>query len=138
MARNISAQEAARRLAGAGFTFADRYAQGVEGKGDEWQRGAAGSVANYAAGIQKALAEKAFERGVQRASANRYNEGVRTKGVNNWPSGMQLAESRYVEGVQPFTGLWDQTLPTPRGPKGSPNNLKRMSENVARFQQAKK
>lgn len=138
MPKNISPQEAARRLASAGFQFADRYADGVEGKGSEWQRGASAAEGNYTAGIQKALAEDAFSKGVSRAGATRYDDGVRTKGVQNWPTGMQLAEDRYIEGVAPFTGLWDAALPTPRGPKGSPANLKRMNENVQRFQNAKR
>ncbi len=138
MSKNISVQEAASRLSSAGFNFADRYQSGVEGKGGEWQRGAAAAEGNYQAGIQKALAEKSFGKGVSRAGATRYDDGVRTKGVNNWPTGMQLAEDRYIEGVTPFQGLWDAALPTPRGPKGSPANLKRMTENVQRFQAAKK
>lgn len=138
MPRNISPQEAAKRLSSAGFNFADRYQQGVSNKGADWQRGAAAASGNYNAGIQKALADNAFSKGVQRASASRYDDGVRTKGVNNWPTGMQLAENRYVEGVQPFTNLWNSALPTQRGPKGSPQNLKRMTENVSRFQAAKK
>ena len=138
MPRGISPQEAAKRLASAGFNFADRYQSGVANKGSEWQRGASGAADNYKAGGQKSLAENAFSKGVQRAGANRYDEGVRTKGVNNWPTGMQLAENRYAEGVAPFAGLWDAALPTPRGPKGSPANLQRMTANVARFQSAKK
>lgn len=138
MARNISPQEAARRLASAGFNFADRYASGVEGKGSEWQRGASAAEGNYTQGIQRALSENAYKKGVDRASSSRYDEGVRTKGVNNWPTGMQLSEDRYIEGVQPYAGLWDAALPTPRGPKGSPANLKRMAENVQRFQAAKR
>jgi len=138
MPRNISPQEAAKRLSAAGFNFADRYQSGVSNKGSDWQRGASAAAGNYAAGIQKSLAENGFAKGVQRASASRYDEGVRTKGVNNWPTGMQLAENRYVEGVQPFANLWDAALPTPRGPKGSPANSKRMSENVGRFLAAKK
>ena len=138
MAKNISPQEAAKRLASAGFNFADRYQQGTQNKGADWQRGAAGAAGNYAAGIQKSLAEGAFAKGVQRASASRYDEGVRTKGAANWPTGMQLAENRYVEGVQPFTGLWGASLSTPRGPKGSPANMQRMTQNVERFKAAKK
>ena len=135
---NISPQEAAKRLASAGFNFADRYQQGTQNKGAEWARGAAGASANYAAGVQKSLAEGGFAKGVSRAGSSRYDEGVRTKGAANWPTGMQLAENRYIEGVQPFTGLWDAALSTPRGPKGSPANLTRMQDNVKRFQAAKK
>ena len=138
MAKGISVQEAGKRLAAAGFAFADRYSRGVQGKGSDWQRGASGAAANFQAGVQKALADGAFQKGVQKAGANRYDEGVRVKGAQNWPSGMQLAENRYQEGVQPFTGLWDAALPTPRGARGSAANLSRMTENVKRFSAAKK
>ena len=138
MAKNISPQEAAKRLASAGFNFADRYQKGVANKGADWQRGAAAAAPNYAAGVQKALADNRFAKGVQAASASNYDEGVRNKGVNNWPTGMQLAENRYTEGVAPFTSLWNTALGTPRGPKGSPANLQRMTQNVERFKAAKK
>ena len=138
MARNISAQEAAKRLANAGFTHAARYAEGTANKGSEWQRGSTGGAANFAAGISKAVADGRFAKGVAKAGSARYDEGVRTKGAQNWPTGMQLGESRYIEGIGPFQGLWDQQLPTPGGAKNSPANMARMNENVKRFQLAKK
>lgn len=137
MARNISPQEAARRLSQAGFSYADRYRQGTQGKGNEWQAGAAAGTENYEQGVQKALAENRYEEGVSRAGGGRYDEGVRTKGVQNWPTGMQTADRRYMEGIQPFTSLWNAPLSTPRGVSGSPANITRMTENVKRFQEAK-
>ena len=91
MAKGISAQEAAKRLASAGFSNADRYISGTQNKGAEWQRGAGAASGNYAAGIQKALADNRFAKGVAAASGARYDEGVRTKGAQNWPTGMQLS-----------------------------------------------
>jgi len=129
----VTPQEAARRLENAGFSFADRYEQGTQGKGQEWESGARRGEDNYKTGVQRALQEGAFGKGVQRAGASRYEQGVQNKGVNNWPTGMQTAGDRYQEGVQPFTSLWDQELSTKRGARRSSANIQRVQENIQRF-----
>ena len=135
---SVTPQAAAKRLADAGFNFGDRYRAGATGKGSKWQQGATGAEANYEAGVAKSLSEKRYGKGVSGAGASAYDEGVRVKGVNNWGPGMQAASSKYQRKVQPFTSLWDQSLPTPRGARGSAANFTRMTENAKRFSDAKK
>src|SRR3990167_1321858 len=127
---SVSPQEAAKRLADAGFNFGDRYRAGATGKGSKWQQGASSASENYKAGISKALSENRFEKGVSDAGASSYDEGERSKGANNWGPGMQAGQSKYLRKIQPFSGLWDTSLPTPRGARGSAANFSRMSENA--------
>jgi len=136
MPRGISPAEAAARLSAAGSASQDRYQKGTAGKGNAWLSGASASEANYQAGVQAAIGKKKFSSGVQRAGATAYDQGVQNKGALNWSTGMQFASTNYQKGVQKVASLWNQPLSTPRGPKGSPNNLKRMTDNVQRFQQA--
>lgn len=136
MAKGISVQEAASRLAEAGIRLSDRYARGASGKGSKWAAGAAKAGTNYQEGISRALAEKKFEKGVSEAGPTAYDQGVQTKGINNWGSGMQVAGDKYARKTQKFAALWNQPLPTPRGARRSAANLKRMQDNVARFQNA--
>ena len=129
-------QEAAGRLSEAGIRLSDRYARGASGKGSKWAAGAGRAGANYQEGISRALAEKKFEKGVQDAGPSAYDAGVSLKGVNNWGTGMQTAGDKYVRKTQKFAQLWNQPLATPRGSRRSAANLKRIQENVARFQAA--
>lgn len=129
----ISANEAARRFSDAGFARSDRYQEGTEGKGSEWAASKQRAAANFTPAMQAALQEKRYEKGLEKADASDYDRGVRDKGVQNWSTGMSAAGPKYQERIQPFTGLWDQNLPTGRGPKRSASNIKRMTENVQRF-----
>lgn len=133
MAKGISLEEAARRLESAGTNFADRYEAGTRGKGGAWFSQASSAGKNFEAGIRRAITENKFEKGVREAGAESYEAGVRNKGVTNWPTGMSVAGEKYQRKTEKFSRLWGAALPTPRGARRSPNNLKRMAENVDRF-----
>jgi len=134
----VSVQEAASRFQSAGFERADRYQQGTVGKGSAWVGSKARAKANWAPGIQQAIADKAFDRGLDATDANAYEAGVRDKGIANWGTGMQAGSAKYQAKIQKFSGLWGAALPTARGPKRSGANLKRMTENAQRFIDAAK
>ena len=136
MAKGISLQEAANRLTEAGIRLSDRYARGASGKGGRWLQGAGAAQSNYEQGVSASIAAKSYSKGVQGAGASSYDQGVQGKGVANWPTGMQFAGDKYVRKSQKFASLWNAPLATPRGPRRSPSNLKRMQENVDRFQKA--
>jgi len=134
--KGISVAEAANRLTSAGIQFGDRYLKGASGKGGKWQSGASAAEGNYKEGVSKALASGAFGKGVSAAGASAYDQGVSQKGGLNWGTGMQAGGAKYQKNTAKFANLWTQPLSTPRGARGSANNMKRMSDNVARFQQA--
>ena len=115
----------------------ERYRRGASGKGGKWQTGAGAAEQNFQEGIQRALATKAFSKGVSEAGASAYDQGVANKGVNNWGTGLQVSGDKYARKTGKYAALWNQPLATPRGAKRSASNLKRMTDNVARFIAAK-
>lgn len=129
----ITVTEAARRLAESGTVAGRRYQDGVRGKGSDWQAGAAAGEDNFVAGIQRAISEGSFGKGVAEAGAQAYTEGVENKGVRNFPQGLASAGPKYMRKVQKFAGLWGSPLPTPRGAKRSGANLQRVQENIQRM-----
>lgn len=135
---SISPSEAASRFRNAGFERADRYQTGTDGKGSEWAGSKSRAKANYAPAMQQALQDGSYGKGLDKADASDYDRGVREKGVQNWGTGMQAGADKYQERIQTFANLWDQDLPTARGPKRSQANLKRMTENAMRFIEAAK
>lgn len=133
---SVSAREAAERFSSAAITNSDRYRQGAVGKGSKWKSASARAKTNFVTGMQEALASKSYEKGYDNADANDYDRGVETKGVQNWGTGVQASQDKYEERIAPFERLWGEELPTARGAKRSQANLKRMTENVMRFQKA--
>lgn len=136
MARGISASEAASRLEQSGFNNQDRYSKGVSGKGSLWASRTSASETSWQAGVQDAIAKKKFSKGVSDSGPSGYEQAVTSKGVQNWPTGMQQAGSKYQKKIAKFQPLWDQSLPTPRSNKRSPQNLKRIQDNIDRFVRA--
>jgi len=73
----------------------------------------------WAASVQQAAANNTFATQVQKAGTGAWKNGVATKGVARYPSGVTAAQGKYQTDVQPyFTALQNLTLP-PRGVKGS-------------------
>lgn len=128
-------EQAASRFGSAGFERASRYQEGTAGKGAAWESSKARAKVNFAPAMQEALQKDAFGKGLDKAKGSDYDRGVQDKGVTNWGTGMQAGSQKYRERIQPFTNLWGAALPTAKGPRRSPNNLKRMQENVQRFVQ---
>ena len=129
----ISIQEAKTRFQEAGISRSDRFEEGTRGKGAKWEGAKTRAKTNYAPAMAEALAKKAFDKGLDKASGSDYDKGIRDKGVGNWQTGMQTGDDNYAKGVAPFVGLWDADLATAKGPRRSAANIKRMNENVARF-----
>ena len=125
--------QAMQRFEEAGISRTDRYQTGVQGKGQKWAASKARAKSNYVPAMQEALSKNSYEKGLDKADASDYDQGVQGKGVANWGVGMQAGASKYQQGVQKYANLWDQNLPTERGPRRSAANLKRMTENVQRF-----
>ena len=121
------------RFSEAGFARSDRYEAGTRGKGSKWASTKERAKTNWAPAMQEALSKGAYGKGLDKADAGSYDSGIRDKGVNNWPSGMQASGEKFAKGVTPFVSLWNAELPTPAGGRRSPANIKRMTENVTRF-----
>lgn len=131
-------QQAKERFEQAGLTMGNRYIEGAQGKGSEWASQAVARKANWVQGVQQAVNKDSYSSGIREAGAAAYDRGVEQKGETNWSSGMQIGSAKYESKVSKFASLWSQKLPTPRGVAGSPENRKRIDENIARFQNAAK
>ena len=131
-----SLQQAKDRFGDAGFSRVGRYEEGAKGKGAKWEGSKARAALNYAPAMQEALQKKSFDKGLEKATAADFDKGIRDKGVNNWPVGMQAGAEKFANRIAPFVPLWDQALPTASGNRRSAANIKRMTENVERFVKA--
>jgi len=101
------------------------YEQGVKNPRTSWKDATKAAAQAQAEGVQKAIAEKRFEKGVDKAGDEAWQRGATEKGAMRWGPGVQIAGEAYAEGFQPFADTIKSTKLPPRYPKGDPRNLER-------------
>lgn len=120
---NQSSEKFATR---AGAAVGD-YVQGAKGAGEAWKRGAKAAVANHKAAVQEALTNNSYERGIDGASSADYANGVESKGSARYPDGVSGSRAKYEKNSAKFDGARAAAASLPRGPRGSAQNLNRVS-----------
>ncbi len=103
------------------------YAVGVQNPRVSWQAATIASAANQAAGAQAAIAEKRFEKGVQKAGDGKWAQKASTIGASRFPQGVQEAQSTYDTNFAPYASVIESTTLPPKFPKGDPRNIQRVS-----------
>jgi hypothetical protein len=115
----------------------DEYQAGVQNPRKDWQQATAAAEANYEKGVQAAIQRKAFGRGVKNVPSSNWQQAALEKGTTRWTEGVRLSQNKYQEGFAPYRQVIEQTSLPPRGPKGDPNNIRRV-EVLAKALHAKK
>ena len=100
------------------------YKTGVMNAGADWEARTLEGESNYDQGVQQAIADKRFGRGV-RGSAQKFQQNASVVGSLRYAPGIANAKDAWARGVQPALDvLKSLTLPPP-GPKRSPQNMQR-------------
>lgn len=113
------------------------YSEGVAATSpQEYQAATVAAAPSYAQGVQAAIAEKRFEKGVGRAG-DKWKKKAEDTGASRYGPGVAAAAGDYEQGFAPYAAtIASLTLP-PRGPAGSPQNIERVRA-VATALRAKK
>lgn len=101
------------------------YKDGVQAAGSDWETNTRAAGDNFAAGVQQAIADKRFEKGVSEAGAGKYVAKATTLGANRYGPGVAAAEGDWAKGVQPHLDAMKSANLPPRRPKGDPANQQR-------------
>jgi hypothetical protein len=103
------------------------YAAGVNGTTKDWASDTASAAPAWAAGVQTAVANGSFVKGVNAAGTAKWKTKAANVGAQRYPAGVNAATPFYQTGItavlQVLSGI---TLPA-RGPKGDPGNLNRVA-----------
>jgi hypothetical protein len=114
---------AAKYVARASAAMKD-YSDGVAGAGADWEAGAKNGKDNFAAGVQEAIADGRYEKGVN-GSAQKYVTNATKLGATRYGPGVQNGASAYQTGVGPFLDKLKSLVLPPKGPRRSPQNMQR-------------
>lgn len=108
-------------------TATTEYTEGVQSPRRPWAAATAAAAANQAAGIQQAIAEKRFEKGVNKAGDAKWQAKAVTKGSRNFAPGVQEAQNEYAAGFAPYKAAIEGVTLPPKFPKGDPRNIARVA-----------
>ncbi len=113
------------------------YKSGVEASGQDWEANARAGAENYATGVQQAIGDKRFEKGIASAGAGKFVTRASTLGAQRFPTGVQASEGEWGKGTAPYLdAIKGMELP-PRRPKGDPGNQARANAVATRLRQIK-
>jgi len=104
----------------------DDYQQGVQNPRVPWAQATLAAADNQAKGVQEAIQDKRFQKGVTKAGDQAWQQGALEKGVVRFGQGVQVAESKYQQNFAPFVQVIESTQLPPRYPKGDPRNIERV------------
>lgn len=105
----------------------EEYEQGVRNPRTDWAKATTDANNAYKAGISQALSEDRFAKGVAKAGTRKWQENAIAKGPRRWAEGIGLSEGAYEAGFAPYRQVISGITLPPRGPKGDPNNIRRVS-----------
>ena len=103
------------------------YADGIENPRADWATQAKAAEKNYEAGVQAAIQRKGYGKGIARAGTAAWQKGAREKGTVRWAQGIATAQDAYTKGFDPYRQVIASLTLPPRGAKGDPANINRVS-----------
>ncbi len=118
------AAAAAKKFASRAQAASGDYKDGVANAGGDWEAGARAGADNYAAGVQEAIADGRFAKGVNGAGA-KYTKNATQLGPQRYQQGVANAQDAYTQGVQPYLAKLSSIQLPPKGPRGSAQNQQR-------------
>lgn len=102
------------------------YQNGVNNPRRSWQAAAGASGEAYSAGVQKAVSNGSFAKGVQAVSDAQFKQLTLAKGPTRFAEGVAVSKDRYAQGFAPYASVIQGLSLPPRGPKGDPRNIERV------------
>ena len=103
------------------------YTAGVKSTTKDWAGLTAAAASQWEAGVQTAVSNKRFARGVQAAGTQKWQAAASTTGAQRYPQGVSGAQPAYNAGFAPYLAVIAGVTPPPRQPTGNPGNVQRVS-----------
>lgn len=120
-----STNDAAEKFGRRGSQASQDFQTGVENSSDsQWQDGSVSAEQNWESGIQEAIGNNAFRKGVQNPDAS-WQQRTLELGTQRFGQGVQASTDKYASAVGPFFDALEALTLEPRGPRGSSQNFQR-------------
>lgn len=103
------------------------YGNGVKTSTKDWAGLTAAAAPAWEAGVQAAVGNGRFAKGVTKAGTQKWQAGASGKGAQRYPQGVAGGAANYANNFGPMLQVIAGVNLTPRGPRGSPSNIQRVS-----------
>lgn len=113
------------------------YKDGVMNPKRSQSEAAIAAADAYASGIQQAIGDQRFQKGLRKAGDAKWQAKASSVGANRYPSGVQAAAPDWAQGVQPYFDAISKVSLPPRLPKGDPANINRVAAVATALRQVK-
>jgi hypothetical protein len=105
----------------------EAYKVGVQNPRIPWDQATEASESRWASGIQNAITNKRFSKGVAKAGNSKWVNNAVNLGVQRYASGVSNAVAAYTTGIAPYLSAIEGITLPPRGVRGDPNNIQRVT-----------
>lgn len=107
-------------------TSQQEYEEGVRNPRADWQERTSAAAQSWQQGIQAAIQNNRFQAGVRLAGNEKWQRRSVELGPSRWAQGIQVSGQAYEDGFAPYRTVIERVQLPPRGPKGSPQNIRRV------------
>lgn len=101
------------------------YQKGVTGAGNTWAAHSAAAADSWGAGVQAAVANGRYSKGVTRVGGGKWEAAATGKGAQRYPQGVAGAGPAWQASTGPYLDTISSLNLPPRRPKGDPANFQR-------------
>jgi hypothetical protein len=105
---------------------AQDYTAGVQAPRRRWSEATKASADAWAAGVQGAIANGTWSRGIDRAGDARWQNACVNIGAQRWTQGVAAAGDAYRTGFGPYVDVIRGIELPARGARGDPRNIERV------------
>ena len=102
------------------------YDDGIRNPRVDWATATTAAGDAWKAGIQQAIAQDAFRKGVNRAGTSTWQTAAIAKGPARWSQGVSIGAPAYESGFAPYRDAIERLTLPPRFAKRDPRNLDRV------------
>jgi len=128
MAKIRSVEEIADKYARVTPARSADYQEGVKSPKTDWRGATEAAEETWQQGIQSAISNKSFGKGVRRAGTEKWQRKTLELGVSRWGPGVSAAKDDYAAGFGPYAQEIAATQLPPRGARGDPRNIERVAK----------
>lgn len=132
-----SAQDVASKFATRAGAASGDYVKGAESTSKDQSSAAIAAKSVYQQALTASFSRDAYAKGLSRSGKNGWLEGVRSKGQDRFGTGVAASANKYATNSAKFDGARGAANNLPRGVKGSPTNIARVTAVVNALRTAK-
>jgi len=132
-----SAQQVAEKFVTRAGAASGDYVSGAEQTSKDQSAAAIASKAVYQQALTASFSRGSYEKGLAKSGKSGWLAGVRSKGQDRFGTGVAASASKYATESAKFDGARGAANNLPRGVKGSPTNLARVTAVVNALRAAK-